>query len=174
MSIKISITGPESTGKTWLSKELSLHYGCRIVNEYSREFFSDKDYVYTIMDLDHILRGQINNEQKLEIEGNDLLICDTDVLSVKIWAEIVFGKTTRYIDSMMTENTYDLYLLCNLDVEWTPDRFRKNKQNRQYIFNKFVEEMNTYNLNYKLITSTGRTRLQNAIRSIDDFLNGRQ
>jgi len=43
---KIVITGPESTGKSDLTKFLSNHYQCSGVEEYSREYISNINRPY--------------------------------------------------------------------------------------------------------------------------------
>ena len=40
--IKVVLFGPESTGKTTLSRQLAKHYNTKWVPEYAREYLQDK------------------------------------------------------------------------------------------------------------------------------------
>ena len=54
---KIAITGPESTGKTALAKQLAEHYKTVWVPEFSREFLEQTNGKYTEKDLVTIFKG---------------------------------------------------------------------------------------------------------------------
>ncbi len=162
---RISITGPESTGKTWLSKKLADYFNGQYVEEYSRTFFANRPYEYNMGDLDQISDGQILNESKAEEQGK-WIFCDTDILSIKVWSEVVFNRSSDHINYLVNENRYDLYLLCNLDIKWEPDPLRRNKHNRQYIFDLFVKELKERKFNFAIVEDTGDQRLQNAVSLI--------
>lgn len=170
--IKIAVIGPESTGKTWLVKKLSRHYNGYMVSEYSREYFNNRKYVYDMDDLVEIAKGQINN-QKLLPANEGIAFCDTELLTIAIWSQIVFKTIPEYISKNIPKQEYKLYLLCNLDVEWKPDRFRRNNHNRQEIYNMFVSELNKYGFEYRIISGTDEKRLLNSINVIDSFINER-
>jgi NadR type nicotinamide-nucleotide adenylyltransferase len=172
MGIKIAITGPESTGKSWLSNKLAMHFKCGYVAEFSRKYFEGRSYDYNQNDLDEIARGQLTEEMQAKKSG-DLLICDTDILAIKVWSEIVFGNTSKFIEDQVVNHEYDLYLLCNIDIPWKPDRFRKNESDRQLIFDMFVNELNKLNVNFRIVSGKGEKRFQKAIGHINEFLDER-
>ncbi len=167
---KIAIIGPESTGKSTLARELAHNYNTCWVKEFSREFFEKRAYSYEIDDLITIAKGQILNEENACKSANELLFCDTDIITIKVWSEIVFNKVPEWINQKVKSHTYPLYLLCNIDVDWEPDKLRNNYHNRQYIYRLFVEELNKHSLNYKVINGLGGIRLNNAISIVEDFL----
>ena len=167
---KIAITGPESTGKTWLAENLSQHFKAGLVEEYSRQYFQNREYRYDISDLDKIADGQLKNEEKMVNQGNQILICDTDMMSIKIWSEVVFSTTSDYVENLVNNHNYDLYLLCNLDVDWEQDTLRKNYHNRQYIYNLFVNELKKRSLKYFVVEGKGNKRYNNAVELINNNL----
>ena len=61
--IKIAITGPESSGKTTLAKELAKYFkNSFLVNEFSREYLEKLTRKYIFADLLNIAKGQRKNE----------------------------------------------------------------------------------------------------------------
>jgi nicotinamide riboside kinase len=167
---RIAITGPESTGKTALTEYLANHYGANKVSEYSREFFKDREYQYDKNDLITIAKEQLKNEELISSLSERLIICDTDLISIGIWSKIVFESIPDWIESKMKEHIYDLYLLCNLDVEWIPGPLRNNKNDRHYIYKQFVNELDKYNFNYRIISGNGAIRFNNAVNFVDEFI----
>ena len=168
---KISITGPESTGKSELAKQLAKHYYTVYVPEYAREHLKDIGRNYTLEDIEKITKGQLLWEGQFEISTNKtLLFCDTDPLVTKIWSEVVFGKCPEWIEEMFIEHQYDLYLLCYPDLEWQPDVLRENPDNRKYLFQLYEEALKAQKFPYAIIKGTGDQRLKNAVNFVDELL----
>jgi len=167
---KIAILGPESTGKSKVATRLSEHFNAGFVPEYSREYFHGREYKYNIDDLVSIGRGQIENENVIADQSQNMLICDTELITISVWSQIVFNKVPSYITEMIQKSSYNLFLLCNLDVEWTADPLRRNEHNRQYIYNLFVKELERYNFNYRIVAGIGDERLKNAVNFVDEYL----
>lgn len=166
---RISITGPESTGKTKLTEMLTRHYSANMVYEFARDFFDGKEYEYTLEDLDLIARSQLDSENKIASVSHNYLFCDTDQLVMKIWSAVVFDTVSDWIEKHAREHVYDLYLLCYPDIEWKSDRFRKNPDNRQYLFDLYVNELERYNFNYRIVKGVGEQRIRNAISFVDEL-----
>jgi GTPase SAR1 family protein len=63
--IKIILTGPESTGKTTLAKQLADYFHAPLVQEYARIFFQKKDTPqYNQADLTEIAKGQMMYDER--------------------------------------------------------------------------------------------------------------
>lgn len=170
-NIKIALVGPESTGKSWLSEELAKHYHTVFVPEYARSYFETNSIdTYSLNDLDHIYKQQLQSEKELLLKADHLLFCDTTVLSGKIWSEIVFGETSEFISKEVSESTYDLFLLCNVDVPWVQDDQRKNEADRMQIFDKHLQELKSLNAEYVIINGSWEERIKQSIKVIDNFL----
>ena len=167
---RIAITGPESTGKTWLAEKLAVHYNTNMVSEYARTFFQNREYKYTVDDLVTIAKAQLKNEESIASVSTNYLFCDTDLIVMKIWAKVVFNYVPEWIEKHVREHVYDLYLLCYPDVIWKPDAFRKNPHNRQYLFELYVNELEQSNLNYKIVKGIGDQRIKNAVSFVDELI----
>ena len=118
---KIVLTGPESTGKSTLAKRLADHFGASMVPEFARYFIDSLDRDYIEPDLLEIAKGQLDYEQHQSLLTNQLLICDTNLLTIKIWSEFKFGKCDPQILRWIEALKYDHYLLCGTDVAWQFD-----------------------------------------------------
>ena len=167
---RIAITGPESTGKTWLAKKLATHYNGNIVNEYARKYFSDKEYKYTVDELITIAKRQIANEEGIAKFSNNLLFCDTDLIVMKIWSKVVFNYVPEWIEKQVREHIYDLYLLCYPDIVWKPDSLRNNSHDRQYLFELYVNELEHNNLNYRIVKGIDDQRIENAVSFVNELM----
>ena len=81
--LKVVLFGPESTGKTTLSRALAAYYKTVFVPEYAREFLQDKwdreQEICTKNDLIPIAKGQMKLENELAQKANKVLICDTNL-----------------------------------------------------------------------------------------------
>ena len=167
---RVAITGPESTGKSLLSSDLSVYYNSNIVKEYARDYFLNRDYNYVIDDLVTIAKGQIQKEEEIASQSTGLLFCDTEPISIGVWSDVVFKKVPDWITEKIINHPYDLYLLCDIDIDWEADPLRKNHNNRQYIYELFVKELEKYNCNYRVVSGKGKQRLKHAVTFVDELL----
>ncbi len=171
MNKRIAILGPESTGKSWLVEKLAKYYDTDYIPEFSREYFSNKEYKYDIDDIVNIAEGQLLIEKNGNSLNKQILFCDTEFITLKVWSEVVFGKTPVFIEELVKNHKYDLYLLCNLDVDWKLDPLRKNSHNRQYIFELFVNELKKHAYDYKIVSGIEQQRFKNAVSFVDELIN---
>nr|GFC54219.1 hypothetical protein [Tanacetum cinerariifolium] len=124
--LRISITGPESAGKSTLAAELAAHYGTVFVPEYAREYLEANGPAYTLADLEAIARAQLAEEELPVVPSQGLLFCDTDLLVIKIWAENAFGTCPAWVLAELEKPRYVLTLLLAPDLPWTPDPLREH------------------------------------------------
>jgi len=164
---RISITGPESCGKSALSVELAKYYNTKYVEEVSRSYLKGKAN-YSYNDIISIAKLQLKKEE--ENANNELLFCDTDILVNKIWINYVYNKTDKWIEDNFLQHEYGLYLLCYPDLEWQYDPLRENPNNREELFVLYESELKSAGFNYKIVKGQGEKRLRNAIDIIDDYL----
>ena len=86
---KISIVGPESSGKSTLALSLSQALGCNYCDEYAREYLEKKSN-YNIYDLEIIAKKQKKKIEEGIRGGGDYIITDTCVLDIELWSKIKF------------------------------------------------------------------------------------
>jgi NadR type nicotinamide-nucleotide adenylyltransferase len=163
---KIAITGPESTGKSWLAEHLARKFNTVWAPEFAREYLSERKSSYTIDDVVAIAKGQIAQEIFWEGRAADFLFSDTEMLVCKIWTDFVFGKIPKFIQEAFENQQYDLYLLCNIDLPWEPDPLREHPNSRELIFEKYKQALIQAKLPFVIISGVGENRLNHAINVI--------
>lgn len=169
----ISITGPESTGKSSLAQALAGHYRTVWVKEYAREYLQGLGRKYVYKDIVEIAKGQFDREQQAAITTDGMLFCDTDLLVCKIWSLFKFGKVDPWIQNKAREHRYDLYLLCDIDLPWADDPMREHPQSRQELFDLYLHELKNMGARFEIVTGLGKDRSDNAISIIDrTFIHG--
>jgi len=173
--IKVVLFGPESTGKTTLSKQLARHYNTVWTPEYAREYLQKKwnneRKTCEKEDLIPIAIGQMNLENKLGKKADKLLICDTDLLETKVYSEEFYGGTVNLkLSEAVDRNKYDLYLLTYIDTPWEEDDLRDRPEQRLEMFTAFENTLKKYKKNYILLKGDKETRLKNATEAIDKII----
>ena len=168
MPEKIAITGPESTGKSWLSEKLAEYYNSIWVPEFAREYLEKNGLKYSINDLVKIAKGQAESIEQTE-KKQDIIFSDTELIVVKIWSEVVFNKCPAKIEELLSQQQFDLYLLCYPDLPWEFHPMRENPQNRDFLFELYEAELKKQNFNYRVVKGKGEERLQNAIKFVEEI-----
>lgn len=131
------LTGPESSGKSWLSAELQAQFGGVLVGEYVRYFIDQTGIDPSLADIPQIARGQLAWEDTARAEHPSLLILDTHLLSNLLWSQTLFGDCPPWIEQALLARHYDLHLLLSpQDVDWTDDgqRCQPELSQRQAFF----------------------------------------
>jgi nicotinamide riboside kinase len=114
-------TGPEASGKTTLASHLSAALKAPLVAEAARDYLTalyaeHPGYRYVESDLLNIARVQVQLEQQALKAQPAQLVCDTDLLVIVIWSEVVFGSCApellRLFDDSLAA-TQRHYLLCD-------------------------------------------------------------
>lgn len=170
--IKIVVLGPESTGKTTLAKQLAKHYNAAFVPEYARihaEAKQEKGEKLTSEDVVPIAKGQLRLECKAS--GNQLLICDTDILSTITYAQLYYPEfKSETLKKYAEKNTADFYFLTYIDTPWEADGIRDLPFKREKAFLKFQQTLKTYNQPHILLKGSKEERFQKAIEELDKRL----
>jgi NadR type nicotinamide-nucleotide adenylyltransferase len=173
--IKVVIFGPESTGKTTLSRQLARYYNSVWVPEYAREYLQNKwnneRKTCTQEDLLPIAVGQMKLENELAQKTDTVLICDTDLLETKVYSEVYYeGTCDPILDKFAKLNRYELYFLTYIDVPWEADDLRDRPNNRQEMFEEFEDALIEHNRNYVILKGSKKQRLAKAVKYIDKLL----
>ena len=169
MISRIAIIGPESSGKTTLCKELADHYQTSWVPEYARAYIAGLSRAYTLSDIEKIAVTQLQQEDEAMLRANTYLFVDTELIIAKVWCLDVFNNCPEWIELKIPEEVYDLYLLTSPDLEWIADPVRENEKRRNYFFEWYKRELESYQFPYYIITGHGKSRLQMAITVIDNY-----
>ncbi|MBM3435986.1 MAG: ATP-binding protein, partial [Bacteroidetes bacterium] len=123
---RIAITGPECTGKSELAVRLAQHFKTLWIPEYAREFISKLKRPYTYDDILTIAKKQVTLENEASAKADKILISDTELIVCKIWCEFKFRKCHPWILEKINQQSFDLYLLTDIDLPWQPDPQREH------------------------------------------------
>ena len=164
---KIIIIGPESSGKTTLSNALKKYFNTFLVTEYSREYIDQLNSKYNYEDLLKIAKQQLKNEDNTQLTTP--IICDTDLITIKIWSEYKYSKCDSWILQHIKkqQNESRFYLLCKPDIKWKYDPQRENQFDRKVVFDIYKKELEALNHQYFVIDNGDRLKKAiNAIKKI--------
>jgi len=169
--IKIVLFGPESTGKTTLSKQLAAHYQTEWVPEYARDYLQNKwnevQEVCSYEDLLAIAIGQMQLENTLSKKANKLLVCDTDMLETMVYSYAYFNKADPLLEVFARKNSYDLYFLTDIDVPWIKDDLRDRPDRRGEMFNLFKTALVENQRSFVTLKGNQEERLATAVEHIE-------
>lgn len=165
---KIVITGPESSGKTTLAQQLAQELSTVWVPEYARTFIEKLDRPYEEADLLEISHGQLLLEEEKMKQANRYLICDTDLLTIKIWSEIKYDRCAPSILREIERRNYDLYFLMYPDIPWVFDPQRENPDSRETLFSIYRSNLEQYHKKYYEIKGSGEERLSTALNLLSN------
>ncbi|WP_338356388.1 ATP-binding protein [Yeosuana marina] len=176
--IKVVLFGPESTGKTTLSRHLARYYNSVWVPEYAREYLQNKwneeRKTCEPKDLLPIAEGQMLLENKLAKKTDTVLICDTDLLETKVYSEAYYiGSCDPILEKHALENSYDLYFLTYIDTPWEADDLRDKPDEREAMFKAFENTLIKYRRPYVLLKGDKKERLELAVKHIDNLLKNK-
>jgi nicotinamide riboside kinase len=180
---RVVVTGPESTGKTTLAYQLAEHFKVPCVSEAARlHLAAQENPHYEYKDLSVIAYKQLVIENvSWEFETTDelakipFIVCDTDLITIKIWSNEVFGKcdpmTLQNIDNQALKYEEELCFLCSPEgVIWEDDPQRENPHDRDRLFEIYEKELNFYKKNYKILRGPQEERLAVACLEIELFM----
>ena len=170
--LRVSLTGPESTGKSTLAAQLAVHYRTSFAPEFAREYLALSGPHYTVGDLEEIARGQLAAEIEAEARAHDVVFCDSDLLVIKIWAEHAFGTCPEWVLKRIDEQQYDLVLLMGVDLPWQPDPLREHPHLRQHFYDLYQRELREQMSNFAEISGDGDRRFAQACFLVDELLRG--
>jgi NadR type nicotinamide-nucleotide adenylyltransferase len=165
--IKIAIVGPECTGKTDLSRELAKHYNTNWVPEFARQYIDNLNRPYEKNDLIKIAAGQLQLEKEASVRANKILICDTNLVVLKIWSEVKYGYCLPEIAEKMATQKYDLHLLSFIDIPWVDDPQREHPDKREYLYDLYKKELTNSGIAFVEVKGLHQKRTETAIAAID-------
>jgi len=171
--IKIAITGPESSGKSFTTEYLARAFNGWMVPEYGREYLMHLQREYTYDDVVNIAKGQIDVEQKVTQdaikEDAGIVFFDTELINTKIWCDEVFKQCDELIVQGIINADYDHYLLMKPDIDFEPDPLRENEFDRDRLFQLYLAILNDYKKSFTVIDGIYEERLKKAVVVIKTF-----
>lgn len=171
---RVCLFGPESTGKSTLSRDLAAHFGTVFVPEFARGWLDPQQGVCTLEDIPVIARGQLAAEDALAREANRVLFCDTDLLLTTIWSDVFFQQCPEWVSKAADSRTYDLYLLLDIDVPWVDDAQRFLPQRRKEFFDRCQALLDDRRRPYVVIRGSWEERFTAAVKAVSRLIERTQ
>lgn len=167
---RVCIFGPESTGKSTLSKNLAKHYQTVAVPEYARVFLDSRDNVLDLDEFKFYARGQLASEDALARSANRVLFCDTDALTTLMWSEWLYKEQDPWIVALAEQRNYDLYLLTDVDVPWVFDPQRYLPEERKQFHDYCKAILEKFSRRYVEVKGSWDERFETAVRAVDSIM----
>lgn len=170
------LTGPESSGKSWLSGEIQAHFGGELVGEYVRHFIDEQGRDTCYADIPTIARGQLAWEDNARTHQPELLILDTHLLSNILWSRALFGDCPRWLEQALLERTYDLHLLLDpAGVSWIGDgqRCQPELSQRQRFFDDSLHWLQQHHQTVQIIGGDWSQRSATVLGAVQRLLDGK-
>lgn len=167
------LTGPESSGKSWLSNEIHANFGGILVGEYVRYFIETEARVTCYQDITPIARGQLAWEDEARAHQPPLLILDTHLLSNILWSRTLFGACPTWIEQALLERHYDLHLLLSPEaVDWHDDgqRCQPELAERQAFFQASHEWLELHHQPFQVLQGDWKNRKKAAFQAVNRLL----
>ncbi len=146
---KICFYGPESTGKSTLTRKMAERFDTEWVPEVARELLITNDF-----NIDQIITiGRMQTErifQKLQT-ANKLLMCDTDLITTQIYSKHYLGVVPDILVEYEKTVSYDHYFLLDIDVPWIADGLRDLPHMRSEMMSIFRDELEKRKISYTLV-----------------------
>ena len=163
----ICVYGPESTGKSTLTKQLAGHYQMPYVEEYAKQVIEAKNGDICFEDMEQIVRGHFRAVMEARRQNTPLLFVDTDAIISKLWSNELFGKESPIIEEHIARQHFDHYLLLDIDLPWVDDIHRYRPDERESFFRKCEEQLVARGKSYTVIRGKNQQRLNHAITCVD-------
>jgi len=166
--LKIAFTGPESSGKTSLSKAIAEHFDAQWFPEYAREYLLKLKKGYVFDDIEKIGVEQYQMREADEKPG--IKIYDTENTVLYIWSIFKYKMVAPKIQKLMDEQHFSHYFLCSPEgIPWEEDPLRESPNERTELFDLYLAELKKENVEFTILKGDFEKRLEKAISIIEDI-----
>jgi nicotinamide riboside kinase len=166
--IRLAITGPESSGKTWLAHWLSAKLSAQMVEEQSRGYLMAKSNPNDYSAGDILAISRLQDEAiSAAIESDaTIIVCDTDFVVLDVWMREVFGQKAEVFRVAQGRVGFDVLLLCKPDLAWESDPLRENEHDRDRLYSIYKSLIEERGYSYVEIEGTGEKRGELALEKL--------
>ena len=154
---KVAIVGPESTGKSTLSKHLANILNCGYANEYGRTLSESLGNDMSIQDFIDIMKAQ-SALIDIAVKNTNvpLIISDTEAFTTYAFGKKYLGESIVEIYNEAVEQKFDLYVILAPTVDWVDDgtRVMPDQKERERFFDRIVHFCKLHNKRHVIIDET--------------------
>ncbi|HEX5793741.1 MAG TPA: multifunctional transcriptional regulator/nicotinamide-nucleotide adenylyltransferase/ribosylnicotinamide kinase NadR [Rheinheimera sp.] len=147
---KVLITGPESCGKTTLTRKLAKVYCTSWSEELGRDYQQDvvggNGDLFDLEDFNRIAHLQYEQDLKALRTANKVCFFDTDAVVTAFFSQIFLGGVAGRIESFIDPAKYDLVIALKPTVPWIADGMRElgEQANREQNFARLMTLYRNY------------------------------
>ena len=168
--MRIAFTGPESSGKTTLSKWLSTELSdSDYIPEFAREYLEERKIVRACEnDFIQIVKNQCSLFKKSTSSNHQIF--DTDLFVLRIWNDEVFQLKLPELEIVPSFNM-DIHFLCAPDVEWEEDPLRNvpAQSERIRLFESYKSNLLEANSNFVVLNGSVDEKKSLVLASLQKF-----
>jgi nicotinamide riboside kinase len=157
-SIRVVLTGPESTAKSCLAAHLARVFGVPHAPEFARAYLEKHGPAYDLPLLRKLSLAHGASQRRRVPPSAPVGLFDTDLINYKIWCEVVYGRCPPEILRRMEAETTHVYLLCAPDIPWEPDPLREGRGQRRKLFARHRAEIVRLGRPYRIVRGAGPAR----------------
>jgi nicotinamide riboside kinase len=167
---KVCFYGPESTGKSTLTKHFAELYKTEFVPEVAREIVTSNSF--SLDDIIAIGKAQTERVIQKTKEANRILFCDTDLITTQIYSQHYLQAIPPILFELEKQVNYDHYLLFDVDTPWITDGMRDlgSDTDRTKMFELFKSELEKRTLSYTIVRGNYQEREKQVKIIIDKFI----
>ena len=173
---RIAIMGPESVGKSTITRELANWYQTNFVDEYGRIVYESNGNKVSHEDFIPISEGRQSLEDWNLKKSNKLLFCDTEDITTYLFLKMYCDDWTKeedqwFLKTLSEKKKYDLYILLKPDFEGVQDGTRNFLDQRQQHYEVIKNELITRNCYFVEVGGNWKERFDECNKIIKNKFN---
>jgi HTH-type transcriptional regulator, transcriptional repressor of NAD biosynthesis genes len=126
---KVLITGPESCGKTTLTRKLAKVYCTswseELGRDYQHEVLGNNGDLFDLEDFNRIAHLQYEQDATALRGANRVCFFDTDAVVTAFFSQVFLGEVASRVESFIAPEKYDLVIALKPTVPWVDDGMRE-------------------------------------------------
>lgn len=167
--LHICFFGPESTGKSTLSRKLADDLGAAHVPEYAQTVIEQKNGDICLADMETIAKGHFKATQKAMTQKTGAVITDTDALTTTIWSKWFYQTCAPWLEDLAAREKPDITFLMDIDTPWVDDIHRYLPDDRANFLQTCKDALAAAGRDYVLLSGSWDDKFATARRVIEEW-----